>query len=37
MSQENVEVVGRLTEAFDARDLNRYYVEFFDRLERAGP
>jgi ketosteroid isomerase-like protein len=30
MSQENVEVVRRLTEALNARDLDRYYVEFFD-------
>jgi ketosteroid isomerase-like protein len=30
MSQENVEVVLRLTEALNARDLDRYYVEFFD-------
>ena len=30
MSQESVEVVRALTEAFNARDLDRYYVEFFD-------
>ena len=30
MSQENVEVVRRLAEAFNARDLDRYYSEFFD-------
>jgi ketosteroid isomerase-like protein len=30
MSQENVEVVRRLTEALNARDLDRYYAEFFD-------
>jgi ketosteroid isomerase-like protein len=30
MSQENVEVVRRLKEALNARDLDRYYVEFFD-------
>jgi ketosteroid isomerase-like protein len=30
MSQENVEVVRRLTEALNARDLDRYYSEFFD-------
>jgi ketosteroid isomerase-like protein len=30
MSQENVEVVRRLREALNARDLDRYYVEFFD-------
>ena len=30
MSQENVEIVRRLVEALNARDLDRYYVEFFD-------
>jgi ketosteroid isomerase-like protein len=30
MSRENVEIVRRLTEALNARDLDRYYVEFFD-------
>ena len=30
MSQENVEIVRRLTEALNARDLDRYYIEFFD-------
>jgi ketosteroid isomerase-like protein len=30
MSQENVEVVRGLTKALNARDLDRYYVEFFD-------
>jgi ketosteroid isomerase-like protein len=30
MSQENVEIVRRLTEALNARDLDRYYAEFFD-------
>jgi len=30
MSQENVEVVRRLREALNARDLDRYYCEFFD-------
>jgi ketosteroid isomerase-like protein len=30
MSQENVAVVHRLVEALNARDLDRYYVEFFD-------
>src|SRR5919202_4542914 len=30
MSCANVEVVRRLTEALNARDLDRYYVEFFD-------
>jgi ketosteroid isomerase-like protein len=30
MSQENVEVVRRLVEALNARDLDTYYVEFFD-------
>jgi ketosteroid isomerase-like protein len=30
MSQGNVETVRSLTEAFNARDLDRYYVEFFD-------
>jgi hypothetical protein len=30
MSQENVEIVRRLREALNARDLDRYYVEFFD-------
>jgi ketosteroid isomerase-like protein len=30
MSQENVEIVRRFTEAFNARDLDRHYVEFFD-------
>ena len=30
MSQENLETVRRLTEALNARDLDRYYVEFFD-------
>jgi ketosteroid isomerase-like protein len=30
MSRENVEVVRRLTEALNARDLDTYYVEFFD-------
>ena len=32
MSHENVEVVRRLTEALNARDLDRYYSEFFDPL-----
>ena len=31
MSQENVEIVRRAFEAFNARDLDRHYVEFFDR------
>src|ERR1700710_2455930 len=30
MSQEHVEIVRRLTEALNARDLDRYFVEFFD-------
>jgi ketosteroid isomerase-like protein len=30
MSQENVEVVRRVVEALNARDLDRYYIEFFD-------
>jgi ketosteroid isomerase-like protein len=30
MSQRNVEVVSRLVEALNARDLDTYYVEFFD-------
>jgi ketosteroid isomerase-like protein len=30
MSQENVEIVRRGFEALNARDLDRYYVEFFD-------
>ena len=30
MSQENVELVRGLTEALNARDLDRYYIEFFD-------
>jgi ketosteroid isomerase-like protein len=30
MSRENVEIVRRLTEALNSRDLDRYYVEFFD-------
>ena len=30
MPQENVEIVRRLTEALNARDLDTYYVEFFD-------
>ncbi len=30
MSQENVELVRRLREALNARDLDRYYSEFFD-------
>jgi ketosteroid isomerase-like protein len=30
MSQENVNIVRRLTEALNARDLDRYYAEFFD-------
>ncbi len=30
MSQENVEIVRRLVEALNARDLDKYYFEFFD-------
>jgi ketosteroid isomerase-like protein len=30
VSQENVEIVRRLREALNARDLDRYYSEFFD-------
>ena len=30
MSQENVEIVRRLTEALNARAFDTYYVEFFD-------
>ena len=30
MSQENVKIVRRLAEAFNARDFDRYYSEFFD-------
>jgi ketosteroid isomerase-like protein len=30
MSRENVEIVRRLRTALNARDLDRYYLEFFD-------
>jgi ketosteroid isomerase-like protein len=30
MSQENVEIVRRLAESFNARDFDSYYIDFFD-------